>query len=106
MMQDPQLDIASRLLIGLIGQNRSRVLAERMDDIRHATEVAAELIRQNQPRGPAQLEHTLKPRPAFKVREKVVDRDAVSLLGLLKAKRAEKAAEKPASSTSKKPTLH
>ena len=38
---DPQLEIASRVLSGIIAQDRNRQLAYRFDDIRHSLDVAA-----------------------------------------------------------------
>lgn len=44
---EPKLEIASRLLSGIISQDRNRKLTDRSDDIRHSLDVAAELIRQS-----------------------------------------------------------
>ncbi len=75
MFSHPQFQIASQLLIGLMSQGTSRQLGDRVEDVRHALDVSAELIRQweeDQPRGgkftpPA-------PVPQTRTREAVVDR--------------------------------
>ena len=46
MFSHPQFQVASQLLIGLMFQGPSRQLGDRVEDVRHALEVSAELIRQ------------------------------------------------------------
>lgn len=46
MLSNPQFQIASQLLIGLMRQARSRDRGDQIADVRHALEVSAELIRQ------------------------------------------------------------
>ncbi len=75
MLSNPQLQIASQLLIGLMSQARSRQLDDRVEDVRHALDVSAELIRQweeDQPRGAKFTPPT--PVPQTRTREAVVDR--------------------------------
>lgn len=76
--QDQKLEIASRLLSGIISQDRNRRLSERLDDIDHSLELAAELIRRSEDgQSPPMAEHTLEPRPSTKTRERVIQREAV-----------------------------
>lgn len=82
-----KLDIASRLLSGIISQDRNRRLLDRLDDIDHSLEVADELIRRSQGHASPVSEHTLRPRPASRTREKIVDREAPPLQELLDARR-------------------
>ena len=75
MLSHPQFQIASQLLIGLMSQGRSRQLSDRVEDVRHALDVSAELIRQweeDQPRGAKFTPPT--PIPQTRTREAVVDR--------------------------------
>ncbi|MGE8449542.1 MAG: hypothetical protein ACN6OP_02745 [Pseudomonadales bacterium] len=75
MFSHPQFQVASQLLIGLMFQGPSRQLGDRVEDVRHALEVSAELIRQweeDQPRGAKFTPPT--PVPHTRTREAVVDR--------------------------------
>ncbi len=100
---EPQLEIASRLLSGIISQDRNRKLGDRADDIRHSLDVAAELIRQNDDRKPPELDLTLEP-PTVRTREKVIEREEVSLRDLQASRRRN--ATPRASDLVKGPTLH
>lgn len=70
---DAKLEIASRLLSAIISQDRNRQLSDRIHDIEHSLEVAAELIRRAQDDSPPNIEHTLRPQPAVRTRERLVD---------------------------------
>ncbi len=75
MFSHPQFQVASQLLIGLMFQGPSRQLGDRVEDVRHALEVSAELIRQweeDQPRAAKFTPPT--PVPQTRTREAVVDR--------------------------------
>lgn len=85
--QELKLDIASRLLSGIISQDRNHSLLDRLDDIDHSLEVADELIRRSAGHGTPISEHTLKPRPATRTREQIVQREQVPLKELLDARR-------------------
>ena len=79
MFSHPQFQIASQLLIGLMSQGSSRQLSDRVEDVRHALDVSAELIRQweeDQPRGAKFTPPT--PVPQTRTREAVVDRTFIS----------------------------
>lgn len=99
---DPQLEIASRVLSGIIAQDRNRKLPDRIDDILHALEVAAELIRQREGHGAPTLEH--KPRlsaPAKAMERKIQRDDTPPLPDLIAAQRNDEI-ERPR----RRPTLH
>lgn len=98
--EELKLDIASRLLSGIISQDRNRRLLDRLDDIDHSLEVADELIRRSQGHASPVSEHTLRPRPS-RTRERVVERDAPPLHELLDARRGPAAPRPP-----RGPTLH
>jgi hypothetical protein len=66
-------------------------------------DVAAELIRQNDQRTPPELNLTLEP-PTVRTREKVIEREEVSL-SELQANRRRNAAP-PAAAPPRGPTLH
>ena len=100
---EPQLEIASRLLSGIISQDRNRKLGDRADDIRHSLDVAAELIRQSDERKPPELNLTLEP-PTVKTRERIIEREEVSLRELQANRRRNVPAR--ASDLVKGPTLH
>lgn len=75
MFSHPQFQIASQLLIGLMSQGASRQLSDRVEDVRHALDVSAELIRQweeDRPRGGKFTPPT--PVSQTRTREAVVDR--------------------------------
>ncbi len=75
MFSHPQFQVASQLLVGLMSQGSSRQLSDRVEDVRHALDVSAELIRQweeDQPRG-AKFTPTT-PVAQTRTREAVVDR--------------------------------
>ncbi len=75
MFSHPQFQIASQLLTGLMSQGTSRQLGDRVEDVRHALDVSAELIRQweqDQPRSAKFTPPT--PVPQTRTREAVVDR--------------------------------
>ena len=101
---EPKLEIASRLLSGIISQDRHRTLGDRSDDIRHSLEVAAELIRQSDERSPPDLDLTLRPPVPIKTREALIEREQVSLDEL----RSDRKRQAPprASDLVKGPTLH
>jgi hypothetical protein len=101
MQIDPQLEIASRVLSGIIAQDRNRQLIERVDDIRHSLEVAAELIRQRDGGGTPTYEHKPPLHVAPKTLERKVEREEVPLQELLQARRSA-GPTKP----TKGPTLH
>ena len=102
---EPTLEIASRLLSGIISQDRNRRLDDRTEDIRHSLEVAAELIRQSDDRKPPELDLTLDP-PPIKTREAVIQREELSLSDL-RAQRQRTASSPRASDMVKgPPTLH
>lgn len=98
--EELKLDIASRLLSGIISQDRNRRLPDRLEDIDHSLEVADELIRRSRGHTSPVSDHTLRPRPT-RTREKVVERDAPPLQELLDARRAP-TAPRP----NRGPTLH
>jgi len=100
----PQLEIASRLLSGIISQDRNRKLTDRSEDIRHSLDVAAELIRQSDQRSPPDLDLTLDPPSPIKTREKLIEREEVSLRELQANRR--KSSPPRASDMIKGPTLH
>ncbi|MDH5824223.1 hypothetical protein QFW77_14675 [Luteimonas sp. RD2P54] len=99
--QDLKLDIASRLLSGIVSQDRNRKLLDRLDDIDHSLEVADELIRRSKGDAPPTRDHTLQPRPITRTREKVIQREQLPLQQILEARRAG-SQSKP----SRGPTLH
>lgn len=86
--QELKLDIASRLLSGIISQDRNRRLPDRFDDIDHSLEVAEELIRRSGGKKAPMSAHTLRPQRPTRTREVVVDRDKPPLQELLDARRA------------------
>lgn len=101
--EELKLDYACRLLSGIITLDRNRKLVDRLDDIDHSLEVADELIRRSKGHASPVSEHTLRPRPATRTREKIVDRDAPPLQELLDARRgASPAPARP----NRGPTLH
>lgn len=100
--QERKLDIASRLLSGIISQDRNRRLLDRLDDIDHSLEVADELIRQSGGDGAPVSEHTLRPRSAPRTREKLIERDTTPLKDLLDERRAATPPTRP----SRGPTFH
>lgn len=85
--EELKLDIASRLLSGIISQDRNRRLLDRLDDIDHSLEVADELIRRSHGHSSPGAEHTLRPRPPRRTRERIVDRDEPPLQDLLDTRR-------------------
>lgn len=100
--QDQRLEIASRLLSGIISQDRNRRLSERLDDIEHSLEVAAELIRRSEGgQSPPVAEHTLEPPRATKTRERLIQREAVPFGERLQGQRGGKPSQQP-----RGPTLH
>lgn len=75
MLSHPQFHIASQLLIGLMSQGSSRQLSDRVEDVRHALDVSAELIRQWEEDQPRRGKFTPPtPAPQTRTREAVVDR--------------------------------
>ncbi|MEE7546255.1 hypothetical protein HF319_03645 [Xanthomonas sp. Kuri4-1] len=124
MQSELTLQIASRLVSGLLCQERHCRLPDRVDDIRHALEVAAEMMRQYRGGSSAPPVHdhapptpapTLPP-PAssspsqaprlqeIRTREAVVVREIPSVEEWRKNRRR-KAAPDPVANK-KKPTLH
>lgn len=85
---DPQLEIASRVLSGIIAQDRNRKLPDRLDDIRHSLEVAAELIRQRDGNQTPALDHKPHLITPPKTLERRIERDEVPFENLLDARRA------------------
>lgn len=101
---EPKLEIASRLLSGIISQDRNRKLDDRSDDIRHSLEVAAELIRQSGESTPPDLELTFDPPRPIKTREALIERENVSLEELRSSRKRQTPSR--ASDWVKGPTLH
>jgi hypothetical protein len=101
---EPKLEIASRLLSGIIAQDRNRTHSDRSDDIRHSIEVAAELIRQTDEQSPPDLDLTLRPPVPIKTREALIEREQISLDEL----RSDRKRQTPARASDwvKGPTLH
>lgn len=99
--QDLKLDIASRLLSGIISQDRNRTLSDRMADIDHSLEVADELIRRSEGYSPPDCEHTLNPPPNVRTREEVIAREPAPFQERLQAKRST-----PNARSGRGPTLH
>lgn len=88
--QDLKLEIASRLLSAIISQDRNRHLSDRLDDIQHSLEVAAELIRRSEEvQSPPAAEHTLHPHPASRTRDRVIQREASSFPRQLEDRRGD-----------------
>lgn len=100
--QDLKLVIASRLLSGIITQDRNRQLEDRLGDIDHSLELADELIRRSECQSPPSCEHTLDPKPAVKTREQVVEREPAQFKDLLNGQRGTSSGVRPP----KGPTLH
>lgn len=82
-----KLDYACRLLSGIITLDRNRKLADRLDDIDHALEVAEELILRSGGKRPPRSSHTLRPQGPMRTRQVTVDRDAPPLQELLDGRR-------------------
>jgi hypothetical protein len=100
--QDLKLEIASRLLSGIISQDRNRQLSDRLDDIDHSIDVAGELIRRSaEDQGPPTVEHTLNPPATTRTRERVIERELPPLSQRLQTRRGD-ATPNPG----KGPTLH
>lgn len=97
--EELKLVIASRLLSGIISQDRNRTLPDRIDDIDHSLEVADELIRRSHGHSSPISNHTLRPKP--RTRDKVIDRNDPPLQTLLEARRG-LTAPRP----NRGPTLH
>ncbi|UYK83714.1 hypothetical protein NG827_14725 [Xanthomonas sacchari] len=124
MQSELTLQIASRLVSGLLCQERHCRLPDRVDDIRHALEVAAEMMRQYRGGSSAPPAHDyVPPTPAptlpppasssppqaprqqeIRIREAVVVRDIPSVEEWRKNRRR-KGAPDPVANR-KKPTLH
>lgn len=124
MQSELTLQIASRLISGLLCQERHCRLHDRVDDIRHALEVAAEMMRQYRGGSSAPPAHDyVTPTPAptlpppaspsasqahrlqeIRTREAVVVRDIPSVEEWRKNRRR-KAAPDPVANK-KKPVLH
>lgn len=102
----PLVEVASRLLSGVIGKDHIRTLADRGSDLRHALDMAAELLRLSEGHCPPVLEHVPTPRPSIAVRERVVDREFESLQELLAARRSKEADAAPVKPSNKGRTLH
>lgn len=104
--QDIKLEIASRLLSGIITQDRNRQIEDRLGDIDHSLELADELIRRSACQSPPSCEHTLGPKldaqPTVKTREQVIEREPGPFSDLLQTKRGTSSSARP----SKGPTLH
>ncbi|KAB7776254.1 hypothetical protein [Xanthomonas sp. LMG 12459] len=124
MQSELTLQIASRLISGLLCQERHCRLPDRVDDIRHALEVAAEMMRQYRGGSSAPPAHDyVPPTPAptlpppasssppqaprqqeIRTREAVVVRDIPSVEEWRKNRRGKGAPDPEADR--KKPTLH
>lgn len=124
MQSELTLQIASRLISGLLCQERHCRLPDRVDDIRHALEVATEMLRQYRGGSSAPpAQDYVPPTPAptlpppasssppqaprqqeIRTREAVVVRDIPSVEEWRKNRRR-KAAPDPVANK-KKPTLH
>lgn len=100
--QDLKLEIASRLLSGIISQDRNRHLSDRLSDIDHSLDVATELIRRAEDvQSPPTADLTLHPRPASRTRERVIEREAPSFPQQLQGRRGD-----TTPNPSRGPTLH
>lgn len=99
---DPQLEIASRVLSGIIAQDRNRKLSDRMEDILHSLEVAAELIRQRDGHTTPALEHKPRLGAPPKALERRIQRDEMPPLPDLIAAQRNEQIERPR----RRPTLH
>jgi hypothetical protein len=120
MQSELTLQIASRLVSGLLCQERHCRLPDRVDDIRHALEVAAEMMRQYRGGSAAPPVHDhAPPKPAptlppsassspppapIRTREAIVVRDMPSVEEWRKNRRRKEAPDPVANK--KKPTLH
>lgn len=111
MPDDVQLRIASGLLGHLLGQHSTRQLSDRMEDIQHCLDVAAELMRRRGSDFPTGQAYSPVPTPPnMRVRKVVTDRDALPVippnLEQWRATRARKNFPEPSTSGRKKPTMH
>ncbi|QNH12696.1 hypothetical protein [Xanthomonas sp. SI] len=124
MQSELTLHIASRLITGLLCQERHCRLPDRIDDIRHALDVAAEMMRQHGGGNAAPPVHDhAPPKPAptvpppaspsppqaprlqeIRTREAIVVRDMPSVEEWRKNRRRKEAPDPVANK--KKPTLH
>lgn len=105
MFSHPQFKIASQLLIGLMSQSPSRQLSDRVDDVRHALDVSAELIRQWEEDKPRRGKFTPPtPVPQTRTREAVVDRTFIPT-GEWRRSRAKKSPS-PSASRNSGPAIH
>jgi len=120
MQSELTLQIASRLVSGLLCQERHCRLPDRVDDIRHALEVAAEMMRQYRGGSSAPPVHDqAPPKPAptlppsasssppqapIRTREAIVVRDMPSVEEWRKNRRRK--ADPDPVANKKKPTLH
>jgi len=96
-----RLVIASRLLSGIISQDRNRGLPDRLADIDHSLDVAEELIRRSTGRASPLTDHSLRPRPLVRTRNKITERNTPPLKELLDSRRP------PTPDTpARRPTLH
>jgi hypothetical protein len=101
--QEVRLEIAKRLLSSIIAQDRNRSLVDRSDEIDHSLDLADELIRRSGGYSTPLAEHTLRPRPSTRTRERVIDRDNPPLNEILAARRAASLTPAP---PERKPKLH
>ncbi|UNW12033.1 hypothetical protein MP631_18425 [Xanthomonas phaseoli pv. phaseoli] len=108
MPDDTQLRIASRLLGPLLCQHPTRLLQERMEDIQHSLDVAAELMRRRESGSSAPSSYDYappKPGDEVRTREAIIVRDMISQNDWrAKRQRGDDGDAKP--SPRKKPTLH
>ncbi|XQA71143.1 hypothetical protein ACM9XB_06545 [Xanthomonas sacchari] len=123
MQSELTLQIASRLISGLLCQERHCRLPDRVDDIRHALEVATEMLRQYRGGSSSPPAHDYAPTPAptlpppasssppqaphpqeIRTREAIVVRDMPSVEEWRKNRRRKGAPDPVANK--KKPTLH
>lgn len=99
MQQDPQLEIASRLLAAVMPLKDTTELSDRLQYVDHSLDVAGALIARRWPQDPPAYDH------APPVRERVVLRDLGELLNERRARQGNGDAS-PASTPKKGPTLH
>jgi len=98
MQQDPQLEIASRLLAAVMPLKDTTDLADRLPHIDHSLDVAEALIARRWPQDPPAYDH------APPVRERVVLRELGDLLNERRARQSK--SDTSLGPAPKGPTLH
>ncbi|MBO9739337.1 hypothetical protein J7432_09955 [Xanthomonas axonopodis pv. begoniae] len=110
MPAETQLRIANCLLAHLIQHHPTRHLPERLDDIRHWLDMAAEQMRGDDVEGSGGQPPLASPAPGIQVRRAVVDRNLLPPnfpdVRQWRAARAKKDDLLPPTPSRKKPTLH